>query len=104
MKTTLRILLFFTCAAFARGATFDLGVHGTLSVTVPETWIARGRDLGGKAFDLTFQPRSEANAQCKLTLIYAEKELTIDKERKEFKTMLSMVESLEIRRSDSKKQ
>ncbi|MBM2841981.1 MAG: hypothetical protein HW412_2509 [Bacteroidetes bacterium] len=81
MKITLRILLFLACAAFARGATFELGVHGTLSVTVPETWVARGRDLGGKAFDLTFQPKSDANAQCKLTLIYPDKPMAIDKER-----------------------
>ena len=37
------------------------------------------RDQGGKAFDRTIRLKCDANAQCKLTLIYTEKPTAIDK-------------------------
>lgn len=58
-----------------RGADFDLGAHGTLSVTVPDDWSINGKAVNrpdgtpaGYAF--TIKPRSNANANCLLTFAY----------------------------------
>lgn len=70
---------YICCIAFlafaGRGAEFDLGEHGTLSVTVPESWSvtskAANRSDGtpiGYAF--AFKPRSDAMAKCLLTFAY----------------------------------
>jgi hypothetical protein len=62
-------------ASIGRGADFDLGTHGKLSVSVPEDWGVNGKSANtpeGKALGYTFafKPRNDANAKCLLTFVY----------------------------------
>jgi hypothetical protein len=73
IKIAIGCLLFSVLAG--RGADFDLGAHGTLSVIVPGDWgvsshAAKRPDgtLIGYAF--AFKPHGEANASCQLTLAF----------------------------------
>lgn len=59
----------------SRAAEFDLGTHGTLSVSVPDDWSINGKAVNradgtpiGYAFAI--KPRSDANAKCLLTFAY----------------------------------
>ena len=65
--------IFFTLAS--QGAEFDLGTHGTLSVTVPDGWRVNGKaairpDGTSIGYAFAIKPRSDANAKCLLTFAY----------------------------------
>jgi hypothetical protein len=69
--------IFSACiSAFSiQAAEFDLGAHGKLSVTVPDSWSINGKAANGPdgtpigyAFDI--KPRTAANAKCLLTFAY----------------------------------
>ena len=79
MQKTLLFLLALACAVAARADDFDLGTHGKLTLTLPKTWKAQGRDLMGQAFDITISPVGDANAQGKLTVIYGKDDSFQDK-------------------------
>jgi len=75
----MKIPAYIICIALSllagRGAEFDLGTHGTLSVTVPDDWSINGKAVNkpdgtpiGYAFAI--KPRSDANAKCLLTFAY----------------------------------
>ncbi|EEF62535.1 hypothetical protein [Pedosphaera parvula] len=66
-------IVLFVLASY--GAEFDLGTHGTLSITAPEDWTIKGRavnDHGGTPIGYAFaiKPRSDVNAKCLLTFAY----------------------------------
>src|SRR6266513_2057621 len=74
MKTKVYSCCLILSALASHGADFDLGNHGTLSVTVPGDWSASGkaanRPDGTPIYNLAFNPRSETNAKCLLTFAY----------------------------------
>src|SRR5438045_5244886 len=66
-------LIFFALAS--QGAEFDLGTHGTLSVTVPDGWSVNGKaanrpDGTSIGYAFAIKPRRDANAKCLLTFAY----------------------------------
>lgn len=75
MKIHAYILCAVISAFSVEAAEFDLGTHGTLSVTVPDNWSINGKAANrpdgtpiGYAFAI--KPRTAANAKCLLTLAY----------------------------------
>jgi hypothetical protein len=75
MKIYISICCIILTALASQAAEFDLGAHGTLSVTVPDDWDVQGKAANrpdgtpiGYAFAI--KPRSDANAKCLLTLAY----------------------------------
>jgi hypothetical protein len=75
----MKIYAYILCAVIStfsiQAAEFDLGTHGTLSVTVPDSWSINGKAANrpdgtpiGYAFAI--KPRSAANAKCLLTFAY----------------------------------
>lgn len=76
MKINVYICCIILSVLASHGAEFDLGTHGTLSVTIPDDWSANGKAVDrpdgtpiGYAF--AFKPRNNANAKCLLTFAYA---------------------------------
>jgi hypothetical protein len=74
-----KIVACLCCLIFSvlagHGAEFDLGAHGTLSITVPEGWNIHGRPLPGpggnpRGYTFAIKPRSDANAKCMLSFFY----------------------------------
>jgi len=75
MKIHIHICCIVLSVLASQGADFDLGTHGTLSVTVPADWSVNGKPVNrpdgtpiGYAFAI--KPRSDANAKCLLTFAY----------------------------------
>jgi len=75
MKIHSYILCAVLSALSIQAAEFDLGTHGTLSVTVPDNWSITGKAVNrpdgtpiGYAFAI--KPRTAANAKCLLTFAY----------------------------------
>ena len=75
----MKIYAYILCAVIStfsiQAAEFDLGTHGTLSVTVPDNWSINGKAANrpdgtpiGYAFAI--KPRTDANAKCLLTFAY----------------------------------
>jgi hypothetical protein len=61
------------------GAQFDLGAHGTLSVSIPDDWSISGKAANGDdgtpiGYAFAMKPLSDANAKCLLTLAYTTKD------------------------------
>jgi hypothetical protein len=66
-------IIFFALASQA--AEFDLGTHGTLSVTVPDNWSINGKaanrpDGTPIGYALAIKSRTAENAKCLLTFAY----------------------------------
>ncbi len=78
MKTFACICLVTLSILSSRGADFDLGSHGTLSIAVPDDWRVNGQEVlgfNGKVMEVTgyalaIKPRNCANAKCLLTFLY----------------------------------
>jgi len=75
MKIYVYICCFIFFALSSQGAEFDLGTHGTLSVTVPDGWSVNGKaanrpDGTSIGYAFAIKPRSDANAKCLLTFAY----------------------------------
>jgi len=75
MKIHAYIVTIILAIVSSYGAEFDLGTHGTLSVTVPDDWSINGK-AANKAdgtpigYSFAIKPRSNANAKCLLTIAY----------------------------------
>ncbi len=75
MKINIYICFIVFLVLASHGADFDLGKHGTLSITVPENWSATGKAVNRPdgtpiGYVFAFKPRSDANAKCLLTFAY----------------------------------
>lgn len=75
MKIHTYIVCILLSVLGSQAAEFDLGTHGTLSVSVPADWSINGKAVNrpdgtpiGYAFAI--KPRSDANAKCLLTFAY----------------------------------
>jgi hypothetical protein len=73
LNTYIVCIIFAVLSGYA--ADFDLGDHGTLSLTVPADWSINGKAVDrpdgtpiGYAFAI--KPRNEADAKCLLTIAY----------------------------------
>ncbi len=76
MKITTCICWIIFSVLASHGGEFDLGAHGTLSVTVPGDWNIKAQPAPGldgkpKGYLFAITPRSNANAKCMLTLMYS---------------------------------
>jgi hypothetical protein len=75
MKIHAYILSAVISALCIQAAEFDLGTHGTLSVTVPDHWSINGKaanrpDGTPIGYSFAIKPRTAANAKCLLTFAY----------------------------------
>jgi hypothetical protein len=76
MKLYIHIYCLFLAVFASRGAEFDFGNRGKLSISIPDDWTINGHAMktdDGTPMGYTFaiKPRSDANAKCLLTFIYA---------------------------------
>ncbi len=76
MKIKIYICCIILSVLSSRGSEFDLGTHGTISITVPDDWSVDGKAVdrpGGTPIGYTFaiKPRSDANAKCLSAFAYA---------------------------------
>jgi hypothetical protein len=75
MKIHAYIVCILLSVLSSGAAEFDLGTHGTLSVSVPEDWSINGKavdrpDGSPLGYVFAIKPRSDANAKCLLTFAY----------------------------------
>jgi|ERR1039457_51506 hypothetical protein len=75
MKINVYISCIILSVLASRGAEFDLGTHGTLSVIVPEDWSVNAKAVARSdgtpiGYSFAIKPRSDANAKCLITLAY----------------------------------
>jgi hypothetical protein len=68
----------------ARATDFDLDTHGTLSITVPDSWTAKGKPVSDKngasaAYSVELAPTNNANARGLLMVVFGARGM-MDKE------------------------
>jgi hypothetical protein len=57
--------------------TFDLGKPGTLTISVPDTWTAKGEAVGDQGYNITVTPKGDANAALRLTAFFGPMEAPV---------------------------
>lgn len=80
----MRRLLFPAIAAAAlavRAETINLHDHGRLSLFAPEGWKVTVDDNLDVGCNITIEPRGEANASCKISIVYPEEDRLDTKEK-----------------------
>ena len=75
MNTKTVLCFVILCTLGGRGAEFDLGIHGVLSVAVPAGWTVNGQPVARPngtsiGYTFSFKPSGNANAKCLLSFIY----------------------------------
>ena len=82
MKLYLVIALTIAGGLLARADSFSLGAHGSLTVSIPTSWVAKNyAPPGTTGCDIKILSRNRANAACRITVVYSGSGAMMDKEK-----------------------